>query len=124
MCVLQDVSSKSISTGSPLSSASSYSTTHTSALDLTTNITSEVSSSLSPSTPTSQTDAQADEEEEEAEAPDLAKAMLDILDFPEDLDGPNDPALLAIVEPASFDSNQQLQGMIAASSRLFRPEGK
>lgn len=121
-----DVSSKSVSTGSPLSSASSYSTTqaHTSALNLTTNITSKLSSSLSPSTPTSQTDAQTDEEEEEAEAPDLAKAMLDILDFPEDLDGPNDPALLAIVEPASFDSNQQLQGMIAASSRLFRPEGK
>lgn len=126
MCVLQTVSSKSVSTGSPLSSASSYSTTqaHTSALNLTTNITSKISSSLSPSTPTSQTDAQTDEEEEEAEAPDLAKAMLDILDFPEDLDGPNDPALLAIVEPASFDSNQQLQGMIAASSRLFRPEGK
>ncbi len=50
--------------------------------------------------------------------------MLDILDFPEDLDGPNNPALLAIIEPASFDSNEQLQGMIAASSRLFRPDGK
>ncbi len=50
--------------------------------------------------------------------------MLDILDFPEDLDGPNDPALLALVEPASFDSSQQLHGMVAASTRLFRPDGK
>ena len=126
MWFLQDVSGKSISNGSPISSASSDSTTqaHASALNLNTNITSKLSSSSSPSTTTSQTDAQTDEEEEEAEAPDLAKAMLDILDFPEELDGPNDPALLAIVEPASFDSNQQLQGMIAASSRLFRPEGK
>ena len=129
MCLLQDISSKSISTGSPLSSASSDSTTQAraSAFNLTTNITSNLSSSLSSSsssTTTSQTDAQTDKEEEEAEAPDLAKAMLDILDFPEDLDGPNNPALLAIVEPASFDSNQQLQGMIAASSRLFRPDGK
>lgn len=123
MCLSQDVSSKSISTGSTLSSASSDSTTqaHASAFNLTTNIT---SSSSSASTTTSQTDSQTDEEDEEAEAPDLAKAMLDILDFPEELDGPNDPALLAIVEPASFDSNQQLQGMVAASSRLFRPDGK
>jgi len=126
VCPLQDVGIKSISTGSPLSSASSDSATqtHTSAFNLTTNLTSKLSSSLSPFTTTSQTDAQTDEEEEEAEAPDLAKAMLDILDFPENLDGPNDPALLAIVEPASFDSNQQLHGMIAASSRLFRPDGK
>ncbi len=125
MCLSQDVSSKSISTGSTLSSASSDSTTqaHASAFNLTTNITSKLSSS-SASTKTSQTDSQTDEEDEEAEAPDLAKAMLDILDFPEELDGPNDPALLAIVEPASFDSNQQLQGMVAASSRLFRPDGK
>jgi len=123
---LQDVGTKSVPTASPLSSASSESATqaHTSALSLTTNITSKLSSSLSSSTTTSQTDAQTDEEEEEAKAPDLAKAMLDILDFPEDLDGPNNPALLAIIEPASFDSNEQLQGMIAASSRLFRPDGK
>lgn len=121
-----DVSSK---IGSPLSSASSDSTTqaHTSVFNLTTDTTSKLSSSLSSSTTRTtipQTDAQTDKEEEEAEAPDLAKAMLDILDFPEDLDGPNDPTLLAILEPARFGSNQQLQGMIAASSRLFRPDGK
>ncbi|DBA79457.1 TPA: hypothetical protein ACH3X2_007729 [Trebouxia sp. C0005] len=121
-----DVGVKSVSTGSPLSSASSDSATqaHTSTFNLTTNTTSKLSSFVSPSSTTSQTDAQTDEEEEEAKAPDLTKAMLDILDFPEDLDGPNDPALLATIELASFDSNQQLQGMIAASSRLFRPDGK
>ena len=70
-----------------------------------------------------QTDAQTGEDDKEAQAPDLGKAMLDILDLPEDLDGPNNPALLALLEPASFDSNEQLQGMVAASSRLFRPAG-
>ena len=70
-----------------------------------------------------QTNKQTGEDDEEAKAPDLGKAMLDILDLPEDLDGPNDPALLALLEPASFDSNEQLQGMVAASSRLFRPAG-
>lgn len=67
-----------------------------------------------------QTHAQTDEEEE-AKAPDLAKALAEILEFPEDLDGPNDPALLGVV---SHDSSPGLQGMIASSSRLFRPEGR
>ncbi len=70
------------------------------------------------------TNTQTDEEEEEAKPPDLAKVMAEILDFPEDLEGPNNPALLVLVEPASFGSNEQLQGMVAASSRLFRPAGK
>ena len=70
-----------------------------------------------------QTDVQTGEDDKEAKAPDLGKAMLDILDLPEDLDGPNNPALLALYEPANFDSNEQLQGMVAASSRLFRPDG-
>lgn len=103
-----------------------------SALSLTSNTTLKLSSPGS--SPTSSSEAQASnknmheqtggEEDEKAEAPDLAKAMADILDFPEDLEGPNNPKLLAVMEPASFDSNAQLQGMVAASSRLFRPAGK
>ena len=69
------------------------------------------------------TGAQTDEEAE-AEPPDLAKAMLDILDFPEDLDGPDNPALLGLVDTVSYNSSDELQGLIAPSSRLFRPGGK
>ena len=65
------------------------------------------------------TQAQTDEEEE-AQAPDLAKAMANILEFPEDLDGPGDPTLLGLV---SHDS-PKLHGMIAPTSRLFRPAGR
>lgn len=61
------------------------------------------------------------DEEEEAKAPDLAKALAEILEFPADLDGPNDPALLGAV---SHNSSPSLQGMVAPSSRLFRPEGR
>ena len=60
-------------------------------------------------------------QEEEAPAPDLAKAMADILEFPEDLDGPSDPTLLGLV---THDSSPQLHGMIAPSSRLFRLDGR
>lgn len=71
------------------------------------------------------TDAQADGDGEgEAKAPDLAKAMADILDLPEDLDGPDNPNLLGLVNKVDYNSNQALQGMVAASSRLFRPDGK
>ena len=74
-----------------------------------------------------QTDSQAgaeEEEEEEAKAPDLAKVMAEILEFPEDLDGPNNPALLGLVEPINFDDTTQLQGMLSASSRLLRGPGR
>ena len=74
--------------------------------------------------PDRHTDTQADEDEEEAPAPDLAKAMADIMDFPEDLDGPDNPNLLGLVKAVDYDNNQALQGMVAASSRLFRPDGK
>ena len=63
-------------------------------------------------------------EEDEGKSPDLAKAMAEILHFPEDLDGPNNPALLGSVEPVSYEGNGQLQGLVASSSRLFRPPGK
>lgn len=65
-----------------------------------------------------------EEEEEEAKAPDLAKVMAEILEFPEDLDGPNNPALLGLVEPIDFDDTTQLQGMLSASSRLLRGPGR
>ena len=47
--------------------------------------------------------------------------MADILDLPEELDGPSDPTLLGLV---SHDSSPQLHGMIAPTSRLFRPDGR
>ena len=47
--------------------------------------------------------------------------MADILELPEDLDGPSDPTLLGLV---SHDSSPQLSGMVAPSSRLFRPDGR
>ena len=60
-------------------------------------------------------------QEKEARALHLNKNISAILEFPEDLDGPNNPALLGFVEPIAFDETTQLQGMLAASSRLLRP---
>lgn len=69
-------------------------------------------------------DEEDEREDEEAQPPDLAKVMAEILEFPEDLDGPNDPALLGSVHNAEISRATQLQGMLAASSRLLRPPGR
>ena len=128
-CVMQDSKEQLLSNSSltspPLDSAAQYLAARKSALKLAANTSTTSSSKSQPSRPSTNTsDAQTQAQTDKAaaaEAPDLAKAMADILDFPEDLDGPNDPTLLGLV---SHDSSPQLHGMIAPTSRLFRPDGR
>lgn len=122
--LVQDSDKKLLSgttlTSPPSDSAAQYSAARGEALKLAANISTTSPANASDTQTYPQTHAQTDEEEE-AKAPDLAKALAEILEFPEDLDGPNDPALLGVV---SHDNSSGLQGMIAPSSRLFRPEGR
>lgn len=62
--------------------------------------------------------------DESANAPDPAAVLASILEFPEDLDGPDKSSLMSVIDPAQYQGKNGFGGLIAADSRMFRAPGE
>lgn len=62
--------------------------------------------------------------EESANASVMAAALNSILEFPEDLDGPDQMSLMSVIDPAEFQAKKDFNGLVAPNSRMFRAPGR
>ena len=62
--------------------------------------------------------------EKSANASVMAAELNSMLEFPEDLDGPDKSSLMSVIDPAQFQAKKDFSGLIAANSRLFRAPGR
>lgn len=53
-----------------------------------------------------------------------AAALTHILEFPEDLDGPDKESLMSVIDPAEFKAKKDFNGLVAPTSRMFRAPGR